>query len=58
MNYKDKKWSIVKDKKKLSIYIKCECGLEHDISLDKAGNFIGRGTLIRRKDAKVIKSNV
>ena len=45
MKYKDNKWKIMQDKKGLRIYIKCECGLKHDISLDKKG-FIGRGTEI------------
>ena len=44
MKYKDNKWSIVKDEEGLRVYIKCECGLKHDISLDRIGNFIGRGT--------------
>ena len=45
MKYKDKKWKIIQDKKGLRAYIKCECGLKHDISLDKKG-LIGRGTEI------------
>ena len=50
MKYKDKKWSITYNKKEgLKVYIQCECGLKHDISLDYTGNFIGRGTLLNIK---------
>ena len=48
MKYKDNKWKIIQDKNELKVYVRCVCGLKHDISLDKKG-LIGRGT-------KVLKS--
>ena len=49
MKYKDKKWAIIYDNKEgLKIYVQCECGYTHDISLDAKGNLIGRGTEIKR----------
>lgn len=49
MKYKDKKWNIIQTKSGINVYIKCECGFKHDISLDKKFRLLGRGTEINKK---------
>ena len=46
VKHKDRKWSIRINEEGYFVYVKCNCGLKHDIQLDKVGKFVGRGTQI------------